>query len=432
MGLPKSGVGGYPTVTGVIYNDHEGAIYGPHLSDVSVGLNGFLSGRSVTYIEHVFDDYNAPPASSQGLPENTYPDPIFAIPFGAGTPINAGDGARFQHVYRRGDCSPDVPAFEGTDLDLIGISWAPIGGWVNSTLIEELAIVVSDSDIIPDTHQSAGIPDNMASGLTSRFVDNYLGTPTVVLGVQHANGTGYGVPYNIDWRNLYTPKNAGQSANTYLSWPAFDKPTSVPGFSFRSENSLLIEYRMDPNITTTLDPLNGFTFHAGIISSMLPRFRVYIRGGGANPSVWAASNAGAYTQANGPLQWPGSYGDNSRYFMIFDYVKRLSLVESPYLTGPEIGTADLEFLNPIFTPGLDDIPDGTALSVRVENTPNPDNPGAPTSGWVAPESVEDMLNQGAFANYDYIRFQAVFEANVEEMTRPALDTVVFPYRILDP
>ena len=283
MGLPETGVGGNPVITGVIYNDHPGEIYGPHIADTSVGLNGFLSGHAVEFIEHVFDDYNHPPPSSKGLIDNTYPDPIFKIPFGVGTPITAGDGARFQHVYRRADCSPDVPALEGTTLDLIGLSWAPIGGWVTSTLVEEMCIVVGDcnSTIKPNTHQSAGIPDQTASGLKQTFVTNYddpNGENGVVLGEYNPLGPDQGVPYKVDWRDLYAPKNAGKNFNNYLAWPAFDKPEEAPGFGFQSRLHMLIEYRLDPNETSGLALTNGFSFHAGIISSMLPRFRVYTRG----------------------------------------------------------------------------------------------------------------------------------------------------------
>jgi len=225
MGLPETSVGGSPVqITGVVFNDHEDMIYGPNIADASVGLNGYLSGRSVEYIEHVFDDYNYPPPSSP-----TYFDPINKLPFGASTPVTAMFGCRFQHVHRRGDISPDVEAFKNTQLDLVGISWAPIGGWVTNTMIEEISIGIGYTAVSPNTKQHGGIPNARDSGLRRGFKNNILPSKTpetlpdmlMVVGNENA-----GVPYGLDWRNLYGPKNQGLAFNQYLPWPDFH--TSFP------------------------------------------------------------------------------------------------------------------------------------------------------------------------------------------------------------
>lgn len=431
MGLPETGVGGTPPISGIIFNDHPDGIYGPHIADTSIGLNGFLSGHPVEFIEHVFDDYNHPPPSSQTLPENTYPDPIFKIPFGVATPVTASDGVRFQHVYRRGDCSPDVPALEDTILDLIGLSWSPIGGWVTNTMIEKLAIAVGDSTVIPNTHQSAGIPTNANSGLMSNMNSNYKtpgsgGIQRLVYGNELPLG---GLPYFIDWKNLYAPKNAGKNFNNYLPWPQFDKPVIQPGFPFKSKNSMLIEYRMDPNENTGLATNNGFTFHAGIISSMLPRFRVYSRGDkNTFGQVYGASNPNGYNIAWGPVGGTGVYGDNSRYFMIFDYVKRESLIESPYLT-TEIGLSErLDLMIPVVLPPLTDIPFGTSLDITYKVSPNPSNPNL-GSDYVDASDIE-TFNVGTTAKWDHVRFKAVFKANVSAGVVPTIDTIIVPYMLV--
>jgi hypothetical protein len=429
MGLPETGVGPPPDpITGVIYNDHDGEIYGPHIADTSIGLNGFLSGHYVEFIEHVFDDYNHPPPSSPH-----YPDPIFKIPFGVGTPVTANSGVRFQHVYRVGDCSPDVPAFQDTILDLIGMAWAPIGGWVTNTLIENMSIVIGNSHITPNTTQEAGIPNAPASGLGNNFNNNYYNystdPPVMVLGQETPPATpNIGAPYVIDWRNLFGPKNQGQKFNNYISWPEFDQPEDTPGFPFTSKQSIVVEYRMDSNKGSGMAISNGFSFHAGIISSMLPRFRVYTRAPVQNyTTVEACSFPASYTTALGPLQSPGNYGDNSRYFMIFNYVKRYSLIESPYL-GADGVTNDIKFLTPLILPPLEDIPDGTTLTVRFRTNPNPENPGSGNSPWTYPEGVEG-LNGGPYKDYDFIQFMAIFEANVQMGTLPAIDTIVIPYEV---
>jgi hypothetical protein len=431
MGLPETGVEQFPEqITGIVFNDHPDLLYGPSIADTSVGLNGFLSGRSVEFIQHVFDDYNHPPPSSP-----TYPDPIFKMPFGTGTPINCSYGCRFMHVYRRGDASPDVDTFGGTILDLIKLSWAPIGGWVTNTLIEKMSIGISYSNIIPNTNQDAGIPDDKNSGLKSGFKGNIAnnpieGLPNQIMVVGTEND---GIPYVVDWRDLFGPKNQGQGANynDYLPWPLFET-----AFPYDSSKSLLIEYRMNPNVNAGVALSNGFAFHAGIISSMLPRFRIYTRGDNpANPNsvvglVHAVTDPfnTKWTQAQGPLANPGKYGDNSRYLMVFDYVKRLSLVESPFLGADVDQDHDIWFLNPVIVPPVDDLPEGTNLDLQFRSTPNPDST-ASYSPWSYPGGVEAFFNKAPFNNHNFMRFKAIFEANVEAGVVPSIDTIAIPYRI---
>jgi hypothetical protein len=423
MGEPETAVGpGLPPITGVVYNDHEEKIYGPHIADTAIDINGLLSGHPVEFIENVFDDYNHPPPTSP-----TAPDPIFKIPFGVGTPITASYGCRFQHIYRRGDCSPDVPAFEDTILDLTGLAWAPIGGWVTAGLVENMTIAIADSHIIPNTTHYAGIPNDPLSGLGPHFEKNYLGSPKVVVGEEVVGGPDLGVPYHLNPRNLFKPKNAGKQFNYYLPWPAFQNPTHAPGFAFNSLHSLLIEYRLDRNWKSPLPISNGFSFHAGIISSLLPRFRVYSRGDNGTQfgPVYAASYPERYPIAWGPVNPPGIYGDNARYFMIFNYVKRVSRIES-FLLGVEKGAAQqADFLTPVIYPPPAKLPAGTVLDMTYQ-TAEQDHPSSPMSPWVQATEVE-RLNHGPYADYDFFRFRAIFEANVEKGIVPAIDTVVIPY-----
>jgi hypothetical protein len=416
MGLPQTGAGGTPPITGLIFNDHPGMIYGPYIADTSVGLNGYLSGHSVEYIEHVFDDYNHPPPSSP-----TYPDQIFQMPFGVGTPITAAQGCRFQHVYRQGDCSPDVDSFSNTELDLIGLAWLPIGGWVTNTMVEKMSIGVSYTDVAPNTEQSGGIPQNKNSGLDKAFKENILPyTQTIVVGKDDN-----GISYSIDYRNLFGPKNQGLQFNLFHPWPEFHT-----GFGYDSTKSLLIEYRMNPNQNSGLAQSNGFAYMAGIMSSMLPRFRVYSRGDETQYGpVYAATDPYSYKNAWGPLQTPGSYGDNSRYLMIFNYVKRISYIESPFL-GPDLATGyDAYFLNPVIIPPLSTIPEGTALEVLFDSTPNPQT-GFPLFPGVEARDVETLMNDGSAQDFNYMRFTSLFEANVEAGIVPSIDTVIVPFQRL--
>ena len=117
--------------------------------------------------------------------------------------------------------------------------------------------------------------------------------------------------------------------------------------------------------------------------------------------------------------------------MIFSYVKRLSVIESPFLSAELAASQGMEFLTPQVYPPLTQIPDGTSLLMQYRNTANPSNPSAPKSNWFEAPDVEDNLNTGSYANYDYIQFQAKFEANVDAGTVPSIDTVVLPYKIIE-
>jgi hypothetical protein len=335
------------------------------------------------------------------------------------------------HVYRKGDASPDVDTFEDTILHLIGLSWAPIGGWVTNTLIEKMSIGMAYSNRTPDTGQHAGIPDNAGSGLLRAFDSNIMTNPVEGLPnrIMVVGSETNGVPYLLDWRNLFVPKNQGQNANfnDFLPWPEFTQY-----FPYDSSASLLIEYRMNPNVNAGVSLNNGFAFHAGIISSMMPRFRIYTRGDNdvTIGRVFAATdptNPG-YSSARGPLANPGNYGDNSRYLAVMDYAKLLSMVESPFL-GAEVDPGhDAYFLNPIIDPPIDEIPEGTELSIQFRSAPNPEST-ASFSPWRTPDDVEKLFNAPPFNLHGYFRFKAVFEANIESAVLPVIDTIAVPYQI---
>jgi len=498
MGLPETAGDPNTGITGVVYRDHDDGdsthadneIYGPHIADVHLGLSGFLAGHPVEFIEHVFDDFNPPPPSSP-----SYPDPISRTPFGAGTPINAGLGVRFQHIYRRGDCSPDVPSFAGTILDLVGLSWSPIGGNVSSTYIKEFSIAMALSNLAidkqsagitydePDTRESGGIPKNKNSGLKKKFdsrrgkwgpssdehykeenppIDNsnvydvdgdgslrdewqiVLGDDVDVAKLNADPVEQYtdGRPYVIDQSNIYAPKNQGSKFNYFIPYPDFDNPEGNPGYGYDSSRGLLIDVRSDDNGDTPVALTNGYAFHVGIQSSMLPRFRVYARAyaTGSRSSVFAATDpfdelnppVNQFQQPDDTWSWnwawagmlasPGDYGDNSRYFMIFDYAKRISTIESPLIRVRPSTLNTPEYLPPIILPAMSDIPAGTSLNIWFRAST--DDVGTSVTDWVTPENISSLNGSAR----PYIQFKATFEANLDSGDVPAIDTIIIPYK----
>jgi len=526
MGIPETAADqtADPPITGVVFRDcddgdethTDNEIYGPHISDVNLSLSGFLSGHPVEFIEHVFDDHNHPGPSSP-----SYPDPITKTPFGTGSPINCTEGIRFQQVYRRGDASPDVDIFSGTILDLVGLAWSPIGGNVTSTYIREMSIAVALSSMgidvtwpspvhdDPNTIESGGIPASPTSGLRQKF-DSYRGTwgpyketdpPleqnqtnvwdsdgddsvrdewVIVLGdpldLNKLNSSppqpyGGGRSYFIDQSNRYAPKNQGSKFNYYISYPGFDNPSPNPGFPYDSSRGLAIEIRTDPQ-HATVALSNGYAFCAGIMSSQMPRFRIFARGGWPPPpppppynpfpppqnqpnraQVFAVTDP--YDEINPPVDAQGEpdperswnrawrtlptgswglnppqtnpfeecyeYGDNSRYFMIFNYAKRLSLIESPWLRVKSIGLPTPAFLAPVIVTVPQELAPGTNLEIWFRAAQ--DENGAGATGWVEPGAVED-LNDGT---RPFIQFNVIFEGNLQTSEIPMIDTVVIPY-----
>jgi hypothetical protein len=127
---------------------------------------------------------------------------------------------------------------------------------------------------------------------------------------------------------------------------------------------------------------------------------------------------------DGMLATPGSYGDNSRYFMIFNYAKRVSTIESPLLRVRPATLSDPEYLSPIIWPSLDDIAQGTALTIWFRASSDDIGSGLTEGDWTLPENI-GSLNGG---QRPYSQFRATFEANLSTGDVPAIDTIIIPYK----
>ena len=262
----------------------------------------------------------------------------------------------------------------------------------------------------------------------------------------HANPvTSYadGRPYIIDQSNIFAPQNQGSRFNYYIPYPDFDNPSVNPGYGYDSSRGLLIDIRTDDNDDTPVALTNGYAFHVGIQSSQLPRFRVYARAYSTitRTQVFAATDpfdeidppkdqfgfpndTWSWNRAwDGMLASPGSYGDNSRYFMIFNYAKRVSTIESPLLRVRPTTLMSPEYLPPIVWPALDDIPQGTALSIWFRASTDAAGSGLTENDWVTPVNI-NFLNG---SQRPYSQFRATFEANLSTGDVPAIDTIIIPY-----
>lgn len=317
-------------------------VYGPSIFDIGLNIPGRLAGASAVAIQHIVDDFNKPAPSSWASP--TGEDFLITLGFGNSTPITANNGARFQHVYRAGDASPSYFDFQGVTLDLVGLAWSPFppDGTtpVNPTQLDNFELLVGLSGINagrgPNTNQGAGIPNQKNSGLNEQFDANLLdwaentceienfsvklreaydkGQPPLTPVVKETT------PYVISPNALVNPANAVGPSNTfnqYLPFPNFnagfdpffgkDDVFSVP---YDSEFPMLLEYRMKSNETPAAQ--NTFRFSPGILTSALPRFRIWSLGqdplahGVPNWTLGGQQNNSWRAGEGGPLLEPGA------------------------------------------------------------------------------------------------------------------------------
>jgi len=539
IGTPKTGFDSLGN-TGITFRDVPESLagdgnnlYGPRIADLNLFTNGFLSGAPVQFFTKIHDDFN-PPLDINGSATQMNP-----FPFGTSTPIGGFavlGGVRMQHVYRAVDASPDWESLAGTNLDLYHIAYAPIGGFVTDTIIPDISIHAGHSALIPDTRQGAGIPSHPNSGLKATMAANYnaveKGSGTahgrrLVVGASNGVGGFDGVPFTIANSQLFQPIGTQHSYHPIPEKP-FDFPFaynngvldvatfSGPEFSgsqptWGGKNgdnrpeSLMLEYRV--RVVDANNPpanQNGFTFAVGVLSSAIPRFRVFSIGTGClsccfsgvggcvnnclisfGPAMdglptgtfpWSGGGnplePDNITHAAGPapappglqcrcLQPPGTaqtppagcsnqspaaptmdqvaygnsnnpggnnYGDNSRYFMVFNYVKRESFLRSPFIRVQPATVNNPTFLPPVFSPPLDSIPGGTTFDVSFRASPSGGSEGIDATGFATPlemASPNNALNQ--IPNTPYLQFVAEVEANTSTLLTPIFDDVVVPF-----
>jgi hypothetical protein len=638
MGLAKTGiiayqgVGPHDTVTqGIEYHDYppqdqdqDGWIdrrflYGPTLLEVGLSDPGRLTGASAANIEHLIDNFNAPKPGVFANPNGE--DFLVSMGFGVSMPLDSGFGARFQHVYRASDASPSYYEYRDSVLDLVGLAWAPSGGQISNTTLDDMQILVGLSGINggegPNTNQTNGIPSMKDSGLRDQFDCNLLewaencGIMPKITNKQLKRARERqpeqttvvlpGTSYTIDNAKLFVPANATggpSSFNQYLDFasfnggidPTFDRD-DVHSFPYDSNFPMLIEYRIERN-QGPLASSNRFGFSPGILSSTMPRFRVWSQAqdplahsvpnwstnvfpklAAANPEKWfrageggpfinpltltgpvlapqpnngmpdipvpplgyiippvaengspgqpvpdwqagkidknlISNSFGCITQfpvpnsdpltntyfANGmfmyplpaktpypgpngapPTQWigygvpamavgappgfnciippalggsnqpgvasnepgmsssPAIFGDNSRYYMMWKYSKRVSLVESPTIP-VNTPSGKLRWHRPIIEPPLSTVGPDADLRLELKAGTLLDYAIPTLDSDYVDSQIADFVSRvnGSAENRRFVKFRASFGVAKGQLKPPALDTVILPYEKLKP
>lgn len=270
---------------------------------------------------------------------------------------------------------------------------------------------------------------------------------------------------------------------------AVEELTPPNGSGTSGSHSLLLEYRVRASIPGATAVGNAFTFAVGMLTSARPRFRVFTIGAGCGSCVFQNTCFAGLTSAVSPpldpdkirnaagpspaapslacdcprnpatgnVVPPGApagcalvgsgmsivtlattlnsvfaadqhnYGDNARYFMVFDYVKKDSLVRTPWIRVQPNDVSDVTWLAPIFDPPLTPSPEGTALSVRLRTSTDGVSPSA--TPWLDAEAMVDEDNPlNAGSGRVFVQFEVRTTGNPTTQVVPALDTVVLPFR----
>ncbi|NOT32085.1 MAG: Ig-like domain-containing protein [Planctomycetes bacterium] len=339
--------------------------------------------------------------------DRTNPVPSIMIPFarGVATPLSPL-GSKLHAVWRYCDLGWQVLDETKYNLDVFGLSWAPIGGTVVNDFYDNFEIRLSHSAKLPDE----AIDNNLLprwdfSGLVPKgrdFDENILVDPLSPQKLVHSRNLGYQINsanlfLSSSGRNMLPyPLNRGPGASATYVWrdtavlakgapngigipldieegvPLFleDKagivarPGQVPSFGL----PLLIEYRVFPSNQGI--GLNSLDISLAINSSPLPSFRSFSTGGfdvtgqavRINPDE-QVQPLGGYNPLSTPV--PGARtprgDDNAFYVGQLDVVTRIARVHTVWL---DTDQASPDLVDPILLPDRGDQPSNTEVIVE--------------------------------------------------------------------
>jgi hypothetical protein len=259
-------------------------------------------------------------------------------------------------------------------------------------------------------------------------------------------------PYRITQSNIFTILG---SSNSWHPWPSFTQamqynnggiPAGYRGFrqSTNQEvtgnpisknrpwqekrtaglineggDSLLLEYRIQPQ-NGLISRANGFTYSFGILTNFQPMFRAFSAGTPDNPlfpddlegDLRARCADGPHI-ANGNIS---TFGDNSRYFAIFDYEKTTAIITSPFVA--VVGTRDAIFEDVMTHPPLAGQPAGTLVELDFSGANGP-----------AGNNATDFTgNPSDHTGKNYLAFRVKLVGNTQTLLTPNFDTLAIPYR----
>jgi hypothetical protein len=342
-----------------------------------------------------------PVAVTSYVADRVNPVPSIMIPFppGVQTPLTPL-GSKLQTLWRYCDLAWQVLDESKYNLDVIGLSWAPVGGRVINDFFDQFEIRLAHSRRMPDEAIDANLlPQYGGSGLVGgpqQFTANILIDPLSPQKVVHPRNRGYRInsadlfvadsgtvmlpwplnrgsfePETYTWRDtavlaLGAPGAVGIPLDIEAGPPlsledffGYVAPAgAVPSFGL----PLLMEYRCFPStIGLGLNPLD---ISIAINSSAIPSFRSFSSGGldesgvaiRRDPDAESVPQGGFNPTSNPPGQPTARSDDNAFYIGQLDVVTRVSRVHSVWIDtsfdAPDFGA-------PVVLPPRSEFPDGT-------------------------------------------------------------------------
>lgn len=333
--------------------------------------------------------------------DRTQPVPSIMIPFAPGvqTPLS-GMGSKLQFVWRYCDLGWQCEDESRHNLDVVGLSWTPVGGVVSNDFFPRFEMRLSHSRRIPDEFRTFNGTSAPCSGLGAGvascfpclsnvpFEDNILRDPRSPQVVVHDRSLGY----RIDSRDIFVgtsgarllpfPMNHGGGPFVSFLWRdtavlTKDGEDSV-GIPLQIETSvplsidrgppgrvaigsrvpawglpLLVEVRCFPSSTSL--GLNPLEIYLAQNAQQLPNFRAYTTGGTDETGTAVLVDPdlsliprGAFNPTSRPPGKPTAFdSDNSFYAGQLDTLTRVSRAHTAWM---EISILDPHFAPPVVFP----------------------------------------------------------------------------------
>lgn len=162
----------------------------------------------------------------------------------------------------------------------------------------------------------------------------------------------------------------------------------------------------------------------------IPPSSFYGYGPSDNPGAFPPNCPTVITEPN-YLQNPSTFGDNSRYHMLWKYRKRISLVESPTI---QVDATTVTYGLPFIDPPLAATDPNAGLRVEFRASTEIDFSVPVLDSGYVDQSDPDFIEQlnGVDGNRIFIKFRATFGVAAGEQQPPSIDTVVIPYLKVTP
>ena len=355
--------------------------------------SGKILPRSVLYQSYQADRTQTVPMAMAALPLGV-PEPL--------TPL----GCRLQALWRYCDFGWQAGDESKHNLDVIGLSWSPVGGNVTADFYENFEIVLGHSTRLPDealNGLSGGAlePKGGLLGNPSTFDDNVLTTGGISSEVVHPRSLGYQVsPIDLfvaasGTTMLPYPMNRGGTAPVHYLWrdtgsrAAGDSDISLGGIPLNVELALgaaptpeaeipngdpittfalplLMEFRCFPSSTGV--GMNAFDVSVALPPGTTPNFRAFSAGGTDQSSNIIRKDpdaelvpSGGYNPFSSPPGMQTLGVDNIFYIGQIDTVTRVSRAHTIWLDTETDAIAGASYTVPVVEPDPSFLPQGTQV-----------------------------------------------------------------------